>query len=128
MSAPDTHDSITVFVVDDEPLLLDLAKTILNPLGYNIQIFSDPRKALAAYPKAKPALVVTDYAMPWMTGLEVIRECRRIHPDQKTILLSGTVDEMIYASEPEPTRPNQFLAKPYQVRDFIQAVQKLATS
>lgn len=125
MSTPDANDLITVFVLDDEPLLLDLAKTILSPLGFDIHIFSDPRKAMAEYPAAKPALVATDYAMPWMNGLEVIRECRRINPGQKTILLSGTVDEMIYASEPEPTRPDQFLAKPYQVRDFVQAVQKL---
>jgi|SRR5580658_1054354 CheY-like chemotaxis protein len=127
MSAPDTHDLITVFVVDDEPLLLDLAKTILSPLGFDIRIFNDPRKAMAEYLLAKPALVVTDYAMPGLSGIEVIRECRRINPAQKTILLSGTVDETIYSLEPEPTQPNLFLAKPYQVRDFVQAVQKLAT-
>jgi len=127
MSVPDAHDLITVFVVDDEPLLLDLAKTILSPLGFDIRIFNDPRKAMAEYSLAKPALVVTDYAMPGMTGMEVVRQCRRINPGQKTLLLSGTVDETIYTLEPEPTRPNLFLAKPYQVRDFVQAVQKLAT-
>lgn len=128
MSATDIHTQITIFVVDDEPLLLDLARTILTPLGYNLCTFTDPRKAVAEYPAAKPALVVTDFAMPGMNGMEVIREIRRINPQQKIVLLSGTVDETIYALEPGPTRPDLFLAKPYQVRDFVQAVQKFATS
>jgi CheY-like chemotaxis protein len=126
MSATDVHTPIAVFVVDDEPLLLDLAKTILSPLGYHLCLFTDPCKAVAEYSTAKPALVVTDYAMPGMNGMEVIREIRRINPQQKIVLLSGTVDETVYAMEPGPTRPNLFLAKPYQVRDFVQAVQQLA--
>jgi CheY-like chemotaxis protein len=126
MSAPDANSPVTIFVVDDEPLLLDLAKTILLPLGFNVQIFGDPRKALAEYPAAKPAVVVTDFAMGTMSGLDLMRECRRINPHQKVILLSGTVDESIFANE--PSKPDRFLGKPYQVRELVEAVQKLATS
>ena len=58
----------------------------------------DPKEALAEYPAAKPAIVVTDYAMGEMSGLDLVRECKRINPRQKIILLSGTVDENIFAS------------------------------
>jgi CheY-like chemotaxis protein len=114
---------VTIFVVDDEPMLLDLAATILQPLGFKVRTFSDPKKALAEYPAAKPAVVVTDYAMGEMNGLELVRECKRINPRQKTILLSGTVDENIFADA--QSKPDRFLAKPYKIPDFVESIQAL---
>ena len=114
---------VTIFVVDDEPMLLDLAATILQPLGFKVQTFSDPKKALAEYSAAKPAVVVTDYAMGEMNGLELVRECKRINPRQKTILLSGTVDENVFADA--QIKPDRFLAKPYQIPDFVESIQAL---
>jgi FixJ family two-component response regulator len=113
-----------IFVVDDEPMLLDLAAAILQPLGFDVRIFRDPQAALAEFPKAKPAVLVTDYAMGAMNGMDLVRECKRVNPDQKILLLSGTVDERIYADA--TAKPDTFLAKPYQVRDFIESVQRLA--
>ncbi|HEY1719438.1 MAG TPA: response regulator [Verrucomicrobiae bacterium] len=118
------NSSPMIFVVDDESMLLDLAAAILQPLGFQVRTFTDPQAALTEFPAAKPALVVTDYAMGPMNGMDLVRECRRINPRQKIILLSGTVDESIYNGA--TTKPDFFLAKPYQVRDFVESVQKLA--
>jgi CheY-like chemotaxis protein len=122
-SQPDVPPA-TIFVVDDELMLLDLAATILEPLGFKVRTFSDPKHALAEYPAARPLVVVTDYAMGEMNGLDLVRECRRINPRQKIILVSGTVDENIYAGM--QSRPDCFLAKPYQIRDFVESIQALA--
>jgi CheY-like chemotaxis protein len=116
--------STLIFVVDDEPMLLDLAAAILQPLGYEVRTFRDPTAALAEFPTARPAVVVTDYAMGAMNGMDLVRECRRVNPQQKMMLLSGTVDERIYADA--TAKPDTFMAKPYQLRDFIESVQKLA--
>jgi CheY-like chemotaxis protein len=113
---------LTIFVVDDELMLLELAVTILQPLGFNVRTFSDPKKALAEYLVARPALLVTDYAMGGMNGLDLIRECRRVNPRQKTILLSGTVDETVYANV--EIKPDRFLAKPYQIRDLVESIRE----
>ncbi len=119
----DRGANATIFIVDDEVILLDLAKTILQPLGYEVLTFNDPRRALEAFIKSKPSLIVTDYAMGDLTGLELMRECRRINPQQKIILVSGTVDERIYSDE--KIKPDGFLSKPYQIGDLIQAVRAL---
>jgi DNA-binding NtrC family response regulator len=113
----------TIFVVDDELMLLELAATILQPLGFDVRTFSDPKKALAEYPAARPAVVVTDYAMGEMNGLDLMRECRLLNPRQKMILVSGTVDESIFANT--QTRPDCFLPKPYQVQELVETVQAL---
>ena len=118
-----TADQPTVFVVDDEPMLLELAEAILKPLGYQVRTFRDPELALKEFPAGRPDVVITDYAMGRMSGMDLIRECRRINPRQKMILLSGTVDEHVFADA--PVKPDQFLTKPYQIQDLAERVRAL---
>jgi two-component system, OmpR family, response regulator len=127
-SSSSVKPAATVFVVDDEPMLLELAAAVLQPAGFNVRTFRDPQAALAEFSAAnqRPAVVVTDYAMGAMNGLDFIRECRQIHPRQKILLLSGTVNESIYADA--PVKPDCFLAKPYQSHDLIALVQSLAVA
>jgi DNA-binding NtrC family response regulator len=113
----------TIFVVDDEVLLLDLAETILAPLGCKVRTFSDPEQALVEYKKAAPAVVITDYAMGRMSGMDLIRECRRLNPQQKTILVSGTVDGVVFADA--SVKPDQFVAKPYDIKSFVETVRAM---
>ena len=79
------NGSTLLFVVDDEPMLLELATVILEPLGYTVKTFRDPESALQAFTAAKPrpAIILTDYAMHTMNGMELIEACRRLHPRQK---------------------------------------------
>jgi len=112
-----------VFVVDDEPMLLELAEAVLTPLGYQVRTFRDPELALKEFPAARPAVVITDYAMGRMSGMDLIRECRRLNPRQKMILLSGTVDEHVFANA--AFKPDQFLTKPYQIHELAERVQSL---
>ena len=127
ISKPDT-DAKLIYVVDDEPMLLELASVILQPLGYAINTFRDATSALQAYTAAKsfPALVITDYSMHAMNGMDFIKACRQIHPRQKVLLISGTVGEDIFRDAPE--KPNQFIAKPYHAKQLIEAVQALFAS
>jgi DNA-binding NtrC family response regulator len=122
---PVSSSSTTIFVVDDEQMLLDLAEMILEPAGFHVCLFRDPQNALAEYKVAKspPDVLVTDYAMGQMNGMDLIRECKLINPRQKTILVSGTVDESIYAQS--PVRPDHFLAKPYQINKLLEVVHSL---
>jgi CheY-like chemotaxis protein len=114
-----------IFVVDDEPLLLELAAALLEPAGFVVKTFRDPDAALQAFTAAKPRpdVVITDYAMHQMTGLDLIRGCRQINPKQKIILVSGTVDEDVYVYS--RVKPDRFLAKPYQAKQLIGLVQAL---
>jgi two-component system, cell cycle sensor histidine kinase and response regulator CckA len=111
-----------VFVVDDEPMLLELNTVILEPLGFRVRAFRDPDTAVRAFSLAnpRPVLIVTDYAMHTMNGMDLISACRRVAPDQKIIMVSGTVDETIFHGAPE--KPDRFLAKPYQSRQLSDLV------
>ncbi|MGH8024381.1 MAG: response regulator [Limisphaerales bacterium] len=119
-------DMPMVYVVDDEVGLLELAQMLLEDEGFRVRTFADPRRALAEFQAAAPPpnLVVTDYAMEGMNGLQLIQECRKLRPGQKTILVSGTVDESIYANS--AVKPDRFFAKPYNNDEFAAAVRALA--
>lgn len=106
-------------------MLLELAAMILQPLGFHVETFRDPVSAVRSFSLADPlpALVITDFAMHQMNGLDLIRDCRRIHPQQKILMVSGTVDAEVYRDSPH--KPDAFLAKPYATDEFIALVNKL---
>ena len=114
-----------IFVVDDEPMLLELASMIVEPLGFRVRTFRDPVTALREYSLAQPlpVLLITDFAMHQMNGMDLIRDCRRINPRQKVLLISGTVDAAVYRDSPQ--KPDAFLAKPYQTQELVDAVNTL---
>src|SRR5688572_18234494 len=124
-NAPTEDSRPLVFAVDDEPMLLELASLILTPLGFHVRTFRDPDSAVRAFAEQRPppVLILTDYAMHHLNGLDLIRECRRIHPKQKIIMVSGTVDESIYRNVPD--KPNRFLAKPYNAKQLADLVREV---
>lgn len=124
-SGPPNSGEGVIYVVDDEPMLLELASVILAPLGYSIQTFRSPEEALQSFTSARPhpVLLITDYAMHTMNGLELIEACRRVRPGQKTLLLSGTVGSDSYHDA--PVQPDAFLAKPYQAKQLLAVVESM---
>lgn len=114
-----------IYVVDDEAMLLELAKVILAPLGYQVQTFRDPDSAVETFTKAtqRPALIITDYSMHNMTGMDLIAECKRLHPGQKILLVSGTVGEEVFSHS--PIKPDRFLAKPYEIKQLAEMIRSL---
>ncbi len=120
-----SKESIFIYVVDDEPTLLELAEYILEMEGYQFEKFEEPKKALAAFQAAdpKPDLMITDYVMLGMDGLQLVGECRRIKPDLKSILVSGTVqEEVVHRS---PTKVDSFLRKPYLAEEFLATIREV---
>ena len=103
-----------IFLVDDEPLLLDLAEHALKEDRYLLKKFHDPDLAYRAFVRAriKPNLIISDYAMGRLNGCDFLAQCQQLHPPLKTILVSGTVGPEIVLNA--PARIDRFLAKPYQ--------------
>jgi DNA-binding response OmpR family regulator len=119
-----------IFLVDDERMLGELAEIILQNEGYQTRFFEDPREALFALERElpKPELLITDYVMGSMDGVELIEACRFVLPGLKTLMVSGTVEESYIKQL--PIRPDLFLAKPYvatilaaRVRQLLPAAQ-----
>ena len=114
-----------IYIVDDEPLLLDLAEASLAPGGFVVKKFTDPDEALKSFAKAqpKPDVLVTDYAMGKMNGVELLEKCRRHRSDLKCVLLSGTVGAEVVLDA--PTKVDRFVGKPYQPETLLELVRRV---
>jgi len=117
-----------VYLVDDEKMLLDLAELALKDNGYVLKKFHNPATALKAFlrAKTKPALLITDYAMSKMNGMELIEKCKQTHPGLKSILISGTAGAEIILSS--AVKVDRFLGKPYQTASLAEMVRSLLRS
>jgi len=106
-------------------MLLELASMILQPQGFRVETFRDPLAAVRAFSLANPLpeLIITDFAMHRMNGLDLIRDCRLIHPEQKILMVSGTVNESVYHDSLH--KPDAFLAKPYSTTELMALVNRL---
>ena len=111
-----------VYVVDDQPDISEVISLGLELAGYRAEVFSDPEAALAAFTsaKAKPVLLVSDYNMPGMNGMELLQRCKRLDPGLKTISLSGTLCADIRGTY--EIQPDVALPKPVRLADFLQVV------
>jgi DNA-binding NtrC family response regulator len=78
-----------VFVVDDEQLIAGSLAAILNMHGYSATSFTSPLEALAAAQSRAPDLLITDVAMPGLSGVDLAIQIKAVCPACKILLFSG---------------------------------------
>lgn len=85
-----------ILLVDDEPMFLMANQRQLQQLGYKVEIFTSPLKALERFRVAPDDfdLVISDVAMPKMTGDKFIVQIRQIRPEVPAILVTGYTEKV----------------------------------
>jgi CheY-like chemotaxis protein len=80
-----------VMLVDDEKSLLRVEERVLKMAGYHVSAYLDPLEALGAFLKAPNdyQLIVTDYSMPGLTGVDLALRIREVRQDLPMILCTG---------------------------------------
>lgn len=122
-------DPIRVLVVDDEPIVLDVASRALRRGGFEVIEAVDGASGIAVYTERRPAAVVLDMNLPDMHGRQVIAAIAAIDPAAAIICSSGDeieMDEVRPAGV--PTLRLEILRKPYSMADLRAAVQRIAAS
>ena len=84
-----------ILYLDDEEALVFLVKRLLERRGYRVSGYSNQNEALAALSAAPDSfdMVVTDYNMPGMSGLDVAHEVRILRPELPVVIATGFVEE-----------------------------------
>jgi CheY-like chemotaxis protein len=83
-----------ILLVDDNSLGLAARRSVLEELGHKVQTSGTPAEALDLCGKQRFDVVVTDYKMPKMDGVEFIGRLRKLHPASAVILISGFTDTL----------------------------------
>jgi PAS domain S-box-containing protein len=118
-----------VLFVDDEEALVLLATRVLERLNYRPKGFSRAHQALATF-RAQPDafdVVVTDYNMPGMSGLDVAREILAIRPDIPIVLASGYITDELRARS-AAAKVYQLVYKPNTVEELCRAVHEAVSN
>src|SRR5512146_1552578 len=110
----------TVLVVDDEPLVTELAGDILRRFGYSVLKASAGEEAVNLYQQKSQEIVavILDIVMPGMDGREVFRRIRAINPEVKVVVSSGYSHDRD-ADELLEQGASGFVQKPYRIAELI---------
>ncbi len=113
----------SLLVVDDEPAICEIARSILENYGYKVLIAADGIDAISQYTQHKSDvhLVVMDMTMPELDGVSAVRIMQKINPQLKAVLMSGLPGNAgVAASAGESVKG--FLQKPFSSEALSKAV------
>jgi PAS domain S-box-containing protein len=128
-SSPIREKGLHVLYLDDDEALVFLVKRLLERQGYRVSTFTNQREALDAL-RADPAgfdLVLTDYNMPGMSGLDVAREVRSIRVGLPVAVTSGFIDEELRV-QAAGAGVRELIFKAGDVEMFCEAVYRVVES
>ncbi len=114
--------SETVLLVDDNPLIRDVGRLILESYGYRVLLAEDGARALEVYrQEAKRIdLVILDLTMPQLSGRDVLQGLIQINPEVRVLFASGYSPDL--GSGPGMERVQGFIHKPYREQDLAKTV------
>jgi CheY-like chemotaxis protein len=123
-SATLSDPSTTLLVVDEDPVVRDMEAQILRLEGYTVLEAEGAAKALQLASEAAAIhLLITDFLLPDVDGLELTRRFRLEHPKTPVLMTSGSFPAV--QNRAEDLGRFEFLAKPFQFDELLHKVRLL---
>ena len=118
-----------ILYIDDDEAQVFMIKRMFERWGYRVSTYLEQREALDALLAGEPRfdLVVTDFNMPGISGLEVARAVRDARPDLPVVVVSGYVTDALRA-QAAAAGVRELISKPQEVEELRDVVQRLLAS
>jgi DNA-binding NtrC family response regulator len=112
-----------IMVIDDEKIVGDMARMALEQDGYAVETFLSAEPALLRLEQEKFDVVVTDYKMKGIDGMEVLKTVRRLYPGTKVIMITAfaNLDAAIEALRADV---HDFFPKPVKIKELKASIQR----
>ena len=122
-----TPDQLKVVVVDDDQLMRRLLQRALTGLGFTqITYAENGAEGLVAAERVSPAIIISDYHMPQMHGLEFVEAVRAIEAlDQAVIIMLSAADDPVVIEGARDRGADTFMVKPFDRADLKQLIDTL---
>ena len=116
----------TILIVEDEEAILELSKTALEQIGYQVHAVKNPEEALELAHKKNDRfdLLITDVVMPLMNGKELRQHMMEIYSEIKVLFISGYTADIIHNKGIVKDDVN-FLEKPFSLNQLITKVRSI---
>jgi DNA-binding NtrC family response regulator len=113
-----------ILIVDDAPATLELLERNLTPAGYRISMASNVDEALRVIDSSPVDLVITDFKMPGLSGVDLARHVRENHNDMAVMIITA-YPSVKGAVEAVKTGAEEYLAKPFTGEELLSAVTRI---
>ena len=113
-------DKGKIVVVDDEKIVTSAFNTLLKVEGFSdAHFFNNPKEAIEFLKENQPDLVISDFLMPEMNGLEFLTEVKNLYPEVSRILLTGYADKENAIRAINEVGLYRYIEKPWNNDDLI---------
>jgi len=115
-----------IMLVEDDAYLVEAEKKMLEELGYSVTALTSTVQAFEIFQKLPDRfdIIITDYAMPKMTGLQMIRKIRSINPDIPVIICTGYI-KAVQQQKITPLGNSEIIMKPIELSYIAHAIRRL---
>jgi len=115
-----------ILVVDDEPLVCDALRMMLNFDGHEVQTAHSAREALALFAPGKFDVIITDFEMPQMKGDEFATTIKARDPHQPVVMITAYA-ELLQSSKRPLAGVDFMISKPFLLENLREALAKVAS-
>ncbi len=116
----------SIYVVDDDPLVLAFLQTALAPQGFSVELFETGARMLGKASTQVPSLFIVDVRLPTTDGIELVRTLRSIDACRAIPILmltgEGRLDRIVMAMQ---AGANGYLMKPFSPEQIVAKVRDL---
>lgn len=113
-----------LLVVDDEHMILELTSMVLTSRGFDVSVVDNAPAGYKMIEREKPALVLLDYMMPEVNGLDALKEIRRRFPETYVIMFTGKGSEEV-AVELMKAGASDYILKPFSNAKLVERIEKV---
>jgi len=106
-----------IMVIDDEKIVCDMTKMTLQQEGYDVETFLNAAPALERLKEQKFDVVITDYKMKGIDGMEVLKTVKSLYPDTKVIMITAFAN-LDAAIEALRSDVHDFFPKPVKIKEL----------
>jgi len=133
INSPRQNETFRILVIDDEPDIVQSIRSVLEK-RYDVDMITDPRKALDNFKAGSYDLVLLDYRMPNVNGFQLYRYLARVDPSLTICFMTAYE---IFESKREkedfeklspPVNANYIIKKPFTKQDLLEKIQQLLSS
>ncbi|MEK7850548.1 MAG: response regulator [Deltaproteobacteria bacterium] len=113
-----------ILVVDDDLHMRMMFEAILESEGYNVTLAQSGPEALAMMKAEQPSLVLLDYMMPGMNGLDVLKEIKKSHVQTEVIIVTGHGSEKL-SIEMLKSGASDYIQKPFTMDQLLSSIKRV---
>lgn len=113
-----------LLIVDDERMILELTSMVLSGRGFDVSVVDNATDSYGLIEREKPALVLLDYMMPKVNGLDALKEIRARFPETYVIMFTGKGSEEV-AVELMKAGASDYILKPFSNAKLVERIENV---